>query len=385
MYKRGLVALSADPVHYGHLDLIQMAKLACQRLLVLVANNDEKRNSYLFTKNERTNFVKRLLRGITDVEVIESSTEILSDTYLNFGCDALFRGIRDEKDRVYEDTQMRYHRMIYPKLNPISLKFSSDKSNISSSLIKAFTKHNIDVSNYVPIFVKRALEERINNQHKIAITGGIAVGKSWVTNSLAKICNDRGVRATAIKFDDFIRMIYEESTPGSIQMRQELENLCFEAGSQTSILNQDGTVNRPVLGRFIFSHPSNDVRIRVQELTQPLVDAKYREALNKAGPGLVIIEWAQLAEMEMGRLANHNAIVVDSPDRSFFIEQRKISQEEFNNKTRFQWTAEKKCQVLESAARKDGEGHIIQFSNTIQNNKINDLADEVISLFSLGD
>jgi pantetheine-phosphate adenylyltransferase len=385
MYERGLVALSADPVHYGHLDLIQMAKSGCKHLLVLVANNDEKRNSYLFTKNERINFVRRLLHGMADVEVIESSTEILSDTYLNFGCDALFRGIRDEKDRVYEETQMKYHKMIYPKLNAIPLKFGGEKSNISSSLVKAFTKHYIDVSNYVPIFVKKALEERINNQYKIAITGGIAVGKSWVTNSLTKVCNDRGVRTTAVKFDDFIRMIYEESTPGSIKMRQELEYLCLEAGSQTSILNQDGTVNRPVLGRFIFSHPSNDVRIRVQELTQPLVDAKCREALNKAGSGLVIIEWAQLAEMDMGRLANHNVIVVDSPDRSFFIEQRKISQEEFKNKTQFQWTAEKKSQVLESAARKDGEGHIIQFSNTIQDNKINDLADEIISLFSLGD
>ncbi len=385
MYKRGLVALSADPVHYGHLDLIQIAKLECKHLLVLVANNDEKRNSYLFAKNERINFVRKLLHGMADVEVIESSTEILSDTYLNFGCDVLFRGIRDQKDQVYEETQMKYHKMIYPKLNPIFLKFSGEKSNISSSLVKAFTKHHIDISNYVPIFVKKALEERINNQYKIAVTGGIAVGKSWVTDTLVKTCNDRGVHTTAINFDNLIRLIYEESTPGSIKMRRELEYLCLEAGSQISILNQDGTVNRPVLGRFIFSHPSNDVRIRVQELTQPLVDAKYREALNRAGSGLIIIEWAQLAEMDMGRLTNHNVIVVDSPDRSFFIEQRKISQEDFKNKTKFQWTAEKKSQVLESAARKDGVGHIIQFSNTIQDNKINDLADEVISLFSLGD
>lgn len=385
MYKRGLVALSADPVHYGHLDLIKTAKTCCQHLLVLVANNDEKRNSYLFNQKERTDFVRRLVNGMADVEVIESSTEILSDTYLTFACDALFRGIRDDKDQIYEETQMRYHRMIYPKLNPVYLAFRGEKNNISSSVVKAFTKHHIDVSKYVPIYVKKALEERINNQYKIAVTGGIAVGKSWVTNSLANVCNNLGVRTSAIRFDDFIREIYEEMTPGSIKMRQELENLCFEAGSKTSILNSDGTVNRPVLGRFIFSHPSNEIRINVQELTQPLVDAKYREALKKAGSGLVVIEWAQLAEMEMGRLANHNAIVVDSPDRPTFIEERKISQEEFKNKTQFQWTAEKKSQVLESMARKDGEGCIIQFSNTLRDNKISDLADKVISLFSLGD
>lgn len=387
MYNRGLVALSADPIHYGHLDLIKTAKTCCQRLLVLVANNDEKKNSYLFNQKERTDFVRRLVNGMADVEVIESSTEILSDTYLTFACDALFRGIRDDKDQIYEETQMRYHRMIYPKLNPIYLSFKGEKNDVSSSVVKAFTKHHIDVSKYVPIYVKKALEERINNQYKIAVTGGIAVGKSWVTNSLVKVCNERGIRATAIKFDDFIRTIYEDSAPGPTALRIEIDRLVGKYCSidGMTVFDQDGSFNRAVLSTCMFGkHTNPQLRLEVQALTEPFVNAKYREALKKAGFGLVVIEWAQLAEMEMGRLANHNAIVVDSPDRPAFIEERKISQEEFVNKTKFQWTAERKVQALISNASKDGgEGNVIQFQNNLHDNKIKDLTEEVLKLFNL--
>lgn len=398
MYKRGLVALSADPVHNGHINLVTSAKNYCDKLFVSVANNDEKKYKYLFSMKERTDFVRRALSGMVDVEVIESPTQILSDTYLHYGCDGLFRGIRDDKDQVYEETQMGYHKMICPQLEPVYLSFRKNE-NISSTLVKSFTSHHIDVSKLVPIFVKRRLEETICKQYKIAVTGGIAVGKSWVTDKLVTACNkkftqyvtdcrrDFGItdmspfKATAIKFDELIRAVYDDPAPGPVQMRIELDLLCSKAGSKVSTLHPDGTVDRVSLSKFMFESASSDLKLEIQKLTQPFVEAKYREALKNAGAGLIVIEWAQLAEMEVGYWSNNNTIVVDSADRDEFVRERNISSIQLANVSKTQWNAESKTRALEFAAKKDGEGNIIQFINSIKDNKMNELTTAVLSLF----
>lgn len=125
-YNHGLVALSADPIHNGHIELIKAAKELSKKVYVLVSDNDEKKNNYLFSLKERQNFARRAIEGIDGVEVIESPTNILSDTYLLFNCNALFRGIRDDKDQAYESTQMSYHKLVCPNLNPIYLPFRKE-------------------------------------------------------------------------------------------------------------------------------------------------------------------------------------------------------------------------------------------------------------------
>lgn len=413
-YKHGLVALSADPIHNGHVKLIKAAKEQSEKVSVLVANNDEKRNSYLLSLKERQDLASRALKDIPGVEVIESPTEVLADTYLLFGCDALFRGIRDDKDMAYEVSQMNYHRLIYPNLNPVYLPFRKD-GGISSSVVKAFTQNYIDTSQYVPMFVKQALEEKICGQYKIAITGSMAVGKSWVVDNLVKICNEKLVekyynkkprknlfgneeyahvvdnndvpvfKAKSINFDNLIRDVYNDPMPGAVAMRKEIEEWFKEQGETESVLNSDGTINRPVLAQSMFTKDSGHdfFRSKVQKLTQPFVEAKYRQALKLAGSGLIIVEWAQLAEMGLGHLTNNNVIVVDTPDRLYFSETRKILYRDLEARSRFQWSAEEKVRSILDAGAKDGQAHVIKFSNTVRDNKINELAAEILEFFGV--
>ncbi|MBL7058194.1 adenylyltransferase/cytidyltransferase family protein [Patescibacteria group bacterium] len=97
-----MVSLSADPIHYGHIDLITQAKEKCDELIVWVAMNDNKKP--IFNLEERLVMVKKAinLANIYNVLAI-ASDEMLVDVYMREGCDVLFRGIRDEKDRQYED------------------------------------------------------------------------------------------------------------------------------------------------------------------------------------------------------------------------------------------------------------------------------------------
>lgn len=392
-YKRGLVAMSADPIHYGHLDLIRKAAVRCDKLFLLVSDNDAKKGSYVFGLSGRMDMARRLVENISNVEVIHPPTQVLADTYLRYNCDVLFRGIRNAVDYEYEKTQMAYHTLIYPHFNVEFIEAQGENRIISSTMIKAFVSHYIDVSKYVPNFVKRKLEERINNQHKIAITGEMSVGKSWVVDSiinrigliaLERDMISKSISATAIKVDELLRSIYEDDIPGAVQMRQDMERYCMDNGSEKLLLH-NGAMNRKALGDFMFSEKCTpEVRQYVQNLTMPLVHMRYREALCKAGSGLIVFEWAQLAEMNMGSWTNHNAIVVDSPDRKELLKQRNISDKVARERGQFQWNADTKVSHLRDAATKDGgDGYIIRFNNTIKDNQIDELVNQIVSLFQL--
>lgn len=393
-FRRGLVAMSADPIHWGHLDLITSAARRCEKLFVLVSNNDQKKGSYVFGLQGRIEMARRMVeaKGIPNVEVIHPPTQVLADTYLRYNCDVIFRGIRNAVDYEYEKTQMSYHTLIYPRFHVEFIEAQGENRIISSSMIKAFTSHHIDVSKYVPNFVKRALEERINNQYKIAVTGEMSVGKSWVTDQLVyriqqqqllrAAANQQSIAVSSIKIDELLRSIYEDDIPGAIEMRREMQTCCSYHGGGKLLL-PSGAIDRKALGEYMFSKKCNDsVRQQIQRLTMPLINMRYREALCQAGSGIIILEWAQLAEMEMGNWTNHNTIVVDSPDRKEFVKRRNISEKTLRERGVYQWSADQKVASLQSQAAKDGgEGHIIRFSNTIENNQIEQLISEIQSMF----
>jgi pantetheine-phosphate adenylyltransferase len=377
MYRRSLVAMSADPFHHGHLDLICRAKQQCEKLFVLVANNDQKLNSYTFTLKERVDIVTKAVAKLPGVEVITPPSMVLADTYLQFNCDVLFRGIRNPTDYEYERRQMEYHRLVYSKVNDQYLQADEKLGLVSSSIIKTFVSHHIDVSEYVTAPVKKMLEERIAKQFKIAVTGQMAVGKSWVTDMLVKRMNDSGLhewapinfpnQARAIKLDDIIRQIYEDPIPGAEAMRQEIDDFCRD---QTNIsVLKDGIIDRKILGGVLFSPKMGSLgREKIQQITKPLIHMRYRQLLT-GFTGVVVFEWAQLAEMSMGHWTNYNVIVVDSPDRDQFLKSRGITPEVAKARTATQWSSEDKARKLNYEAELAGCGTVIEFSNPFKESR----------------
>ena len=79
MYRRGLFALSADPIHMGHLDIIRQASEQCETLVVYVTDNDEKQGSYLFSRNTRRRLIKGALQGWLPRTEVLAGDAILTD------------------------------------------------------------------------------------------------------------------------------------------------------------------------------------------------------------------------------------------------------------------------------------------------------------------
>jgi pantetheine-phosphate adenylyltransferase len=386
-YRRGLVPISADPITSGHLDLIARGAADSGELIVAIMNNDLKKGAYLFSLEERLAMAERAIfdADIRNVRVI-TDAGLLTDLYMREDCDAVFRGVRDETDRLFEERQASVHASIHPPISGhfVFLTAKPELDKISSSLVKAFVLHHLDISGLVPAFVKRRLEECLVRQIKVAVTGGIAVGKSSVAKGLAERFSAKtGLKAWHIDVDQLVRDLYVELTPGAQAMRETLAELF---GGDVLTADRKG-VDRAVLAERIFS-PGCDPQLRekTQALTEPHVDRKFREAL--AGKdGLIVIEWAQLAEMALGRWANHRVIVVDSPDRARFAELRKIPADRLKAIRESQWPADKKVKRLLAAATKANEGQILRYTNHLREeeaerlNDLDGLAAEVASLF----
>ena len=401
-YMRGLLPLSADPITKGHVHLVKKALQIAQEIIVFVGNNDSKRGKYLFDINQRTRMVRQSLdlAGLEHVRIVAGDA-LLVGVYIREACDVVIRGVRNAEDRRYEETQMGLHSLIH-NVDVEFIEADEGYTQVSSTMVKAFTDHSVDTSPYVDIHVKRKLEVAIKQQWLVGVTGGIATGKSWVTDALVKRCIERGIPATAIKVDDLQRQIYASPTPSGVALREAFGDLFGP-----EILTEDQKdVNRKHLMALLsdpsFSESSRKV---LHHLIKPLVLQAIREARNgtfwgthpyrygldpdsvhgitiaERHPigGLVFIEWAQMAEMGLSHWVNHNVIVVDTtPEtREKFLQQRGIDPETFQGLQKLQWSAEDKALAITEAAGQDGWGDVLLYVNDPEENLIDELIEGV--------
>lgn len=359
---RGLFPLSADPITNGHLDLIARARAACDELIVAVLENDAKRGRYTFTLTERVAFVERAIRRLgLDVRVLASDHILLTDLYLREGCDVIFRGIRNSQDQDMEETQARLHAEILPEITGHFrfLPASPEFQDTSSTYVKAFVSHYVDVSRLVPVFVKQALEERINHQWLVGMTGPMASGKTTVAHTLAKQFHTMTqIPATVINLDALIRALYTETSAGADRVRTQIATLLGN-----DVLDEHGGLRRDVMARRLFDPACpTETREALNTLTTPHIMRLLREAL-RTTKGLVILEWALLVEMNLTRLTNNNVIVVDTPDRDAFLTTRGVSDEHRRNVGRHQFSATEQIAGAERAAERDGHGTVLHYIN----------------------
>lgn len=361
-YKRGLVALSADPITFGHLDLVRRAQEQCESTVVLISNNGLKKSSYLFSLEDRVRMSSEAIRQceMDGVRVIGSSG-LLVDVYLREGCDAVFRGIRNQKDQEFEEEQVRLHTCILPdfKDHVVYLESKDEYRMVSSSLVKAFVESHVDVSCFVPAFIKQLLEERMCRQFKIAITGCQASGKTSVADRLSTQFASQGVPVHVISIDDLVRRLYEEDCAGAQLVRDALAEMYGEA-----ILSADRkSIHRSVLKKGIFDVQGDaHKRERAHLLVEPHIGRLYREAL-LGKKGLILVEWAQLAEMNMSHWTNHQVIVVSTGDAEAFASARSIDPEEQASVAQFQWSADQKAVALHETASSAKHGTTLRFMN----------------------
>ncbi len=157
--RRAIYPGSFDPVTIGHLDLIKRALSIFDEIIVGVAVNTEKQP--LFTLEERVDFMSRAVRSLKGVRV-EALDGLTVQYAVQSKARTIIRGLRATSDFDYEFQMALTNRKISKQVETVFLMPSEHHFFLSSRLIKEIAAFRGDVSEYVPDFVAKKLQEKLN-------------------------------------------------------------------------------------------------------------------------------------------------------------------------------------------------------------------------------
>jgi len=145
-----------DPVHNGHLDIIERACRMFRRIVVGVAQNVEK--APMFPVADRV----ALLRAATT----RASVEIMSFNGLTvefahrLGAAVIIKGLRAMMDFEFELKMAAMNKRLRPEIETVFMMTMPEFAYLSSTLIREVAGFGGSVSGLVPAAVEQQLKQR---------------------------------------------------------------------------------------------------------------------------------------------------------------------------------------------------------------------------------
>jgi pantetheine-phosphate adenylyltransferase len=148
---------SFDPPTFGHLNIIQRAAGIFDEVLVVVAENRQKK--HLFSADERVEMIRRLVEdhGNVSVAICES---LIVDFLQKQGIKLLIRGVRGVDDFSYEFEVSMMNKALDPGIETIFLTTDPEYFIMRSSSVKELASFHGNIGGMVPPLVADALKEK---------------------------------------------------------------------------------------------------------------------------------------------------------------------------------------------------------------------------------
>lgn len=350
---RYLFPLSADPIHFGHVEVIRQILLRMQEgdhLTVVILPNGAK--DPLLLPHIRLRLVRETLDHFLNVNsakvsVVASSAPLV-DFWLSDDRPIIFRGIRSSADLEYEQAQFRLHRLIQPTMDFRTIELYSHQ-HVSSSVVKGMVSQGFWVPSMVPSIVERVLFDEILGVSIVSVTGNMGSGKSLLTQLRGgkdiDLSDPFGFPASRhrhfIDVDALAREVWTDSTEASAHLRRRL--LALDSAAIHESTDSSGRVQRSL----------DRVRMRtlmaqgklVEFDLLPHVEAKIRRVISSAlGPTTFLLEWAAIAEMGLGHWSHHQHILVvpeNEETHRYFLAKRGVDPTFHQAVMERQWPADK--------------------------------------------
>lgn len=153
---------SFDPVHNGHLDIIERARRMFRRVVVGVATNLEK--APMFGAADR----EAMLRAATergDVEVMRFEG-LTVDFAHRLGATVIVKGLRAMMDFEYELKMAAMNKRLRPDIETIFMMTAPEFAYLSSTLIREVARFGGSVSGLIPASVEKRLVQKLRSQRK---------------------------------------------------------------------------------------------------------------------------------------------------------------------------------------------------------------------------
>lgn len=126
---------SFDPITLGHYDIVERAAPLFDKIIIAIGQNSQKK--YMFTLEQRINFIKQTFKDFPNVEV-DSFEGLTIDYCHSKNVNFILRGLRNPADFEFEKAIAQTNRALTHanKIETIFLLTSSGKSFISSSIVR---------------------------------------------------------------------------------------------------------------------------------------------------------------------------------------------------------------------------------------------------------
>ena len=164
MAKRAVYPGMFDPIHNGHVDVIQRSLQIFDELIVAVVANPSKQP--LFSVSERLEMIDEATSsmGLGTSFRIAAFDGLLIDLVARERADCIVRGIRAVSDFEYEFQMALMNRKLRPNVETIFLMPHEKYTYISSRLIKEVSSLGAAVTGMVPPVVEDRLNDKFSRK-----------------------------------------------------------------------------------------------------------------------------------------------------------------------------------------------------------------------------
>lgn len=145
---------SFDPITNGHLDILHRAAKIFDKVIVLVAFNENKKSR--FSAKDRVDMIKESISDLPNVEV-DSYNGLTVKYAKEHGATVLIRGLRAVSDFEYEFRLASANEFADANIDMVFFMARGDKTFISSSAIIELHNSGVDISPLVPKSVLKRL------------------------------------------------------------------------------------------------------------------------------------------------------------------------------------------------------------------------------------
>jgi len=375
--KKAIYGFSGDPITWGHIDIIKRALAIFGELTVGIGNNPAKK--YFFNLDERHQIAQESLKSLPNVTVVPFRGLLVDYAYEN-NISTVIRGIRNSEDLNYELMLHQVGESQKNKIDTIYFPARQELTHVSSGAAKALQLEQGLIHEFVPIYTKQRLEEKLSGQYIISVTGEIGAGKSFVSAQLQKLGAEHGIDTHVVDIDKIgHELLGKLEEPLYKSLRQEIAQVFG-----TTLLTETGFINRQVLGQIIFN-ASDKLELFNNTIYKPLLLRLRRELYGKRG--LIILDTALIAESNMSYLSNNHVVLVRTNEttQKERLNNRGYSEEQIQSRLNSQFNTARKESMIEQQIADDMHGKLWQLDNSTDNapKSIADLFAEVTTHLGL--